>query len=234
MRLISSSTIWPSVTSLYMYIQESDNPCRSLLSAMNSLTHKTCLLFLRLFGLLSIAQLKIIFPHVSIHSLPTTPVIQIISNASSHLHGVNISTSITITNRPRPPRPILRPLQLIRIAIPLEPRVRQRLLGRVSILNAVREQTAHEGHGIVAHIAEQFMRKLVLAVHDGGLDGLVVLSVKGRSSRQKHVNDDAQTPQVACLRVRFLEDLGRDIVRRADDAGESMTGGVVRGEAKVD
>lgn len=70
-----------------------------------------------------------------IHNTATTP-ISILFLSNLHLHGIDIST-IPITNRPYTSCPIFCPLQLVWITIGLEPWVRQRLLGCVSVLNAV-------------------------------------------------------------------------------------------------
>jgi hypothetical protein len=112
--------------------------------------------------------------------------------------------------------------------------VRQCLLGRVPAFDAVRQQASHEGHGVVAYVEEQLVGERVRPLHDHGPDGLVIPAVERRRSRQEHVRYDPEAPQVTCLGVALLEDLRRDVPRRADDAAQPMAGGVVRRKAKVD
>mmetsp|Transcript_4416 Transcript_4416/g.9237 ORF Transcript_4416/g.9237 Transcript_4416/m.9237 type:complete len:277 (-) Transcript_4416:614-1444(-) len=109
----------------------------------------------------------------------------------------------------------------------------QCLCRRVPILNGVREQGSDKSHGLIGHVPKEFVGKGVFALDDGCLDGLVVLAVKRRCSAQKHVDNDTQTPQIACLGVGLFEDLRSNVVGGTNHTRESFSGAVVRRETKV-
>ena len=128
---------------------------------------------------------------------------------------------------------IFRALQGIRITISRQPRMRQGLFRRVTVLNVVRQQSRHKCHGFIRNIPKEFVGKGVLALNNGCLDGLVVLAIKWWSTTEQHVHNDSETPQIARFRVRLFQDFRGNVVRGSHDPRQPLSAGKVRRKSKI-
>mmetsp|Transcript_21096 Transcript_21096/g.45724 ORF Transcript_21096/g.45724 Transcript_21096/m.45724 type:complete len:374 (+) Transcript_21096:1190-2311(+) len=122
--------------------------------------------------------------------------------------------------------PLLGPISL------LDPRMLQSLLSTQPLVWVHNQQRLDEvlGPGRKPMIATR-----PVDVSDGNfLKDLLVRSEEGWSTRQKHVRNNAQRPHIRLLCVRFLQDLGGDIVDRPASLGHGGRCFSAFGESEVD
>ena len=65
----------------------------------------------------------------------------------------------------------------------------------------------------LANLLKEWVLTIELLLDYGAYDLVVIFAVEGRPSSEHDVHDAADGPDVALVRVRALDDLGRDVVR---------------------
>ena len=115
-----------------------------------------------------------------------------------------------------------------------DPRVLQSLLSRGALLRVVGQQRADEALAVLRDGLPDAVVERVLALANLLHDVLVGLAVEGRHSGKEDVGDDTSGPDVALMVVVLVENLGGDVVGRAQLLVKVTVGVVDKGSAEVD